>query len=428
MLQKLRTFFVAASHRIVDVREQEKAELLATLLLFRIGMIYPILHFIFAYKLQSVLRVVAPMIGANVAAYFFSRSKHYRIGAVIWALEMLVGVTLITFVVGDRIETAVAPAWLGVGVLACSLFLSARHTLYAFFATCLACVIVALEVDAPGAGTVHGTILFVVCVSGLIVISAYQKEKTDRLLELEKAKVIEVSKLSSLGEMAGGLAHEINSPLNAVMMSAEIISSQIDDGHAAQKSLRTILLSGEKISSIVKGLRAFSRESKGEARTFTPASELVKMTLDLCKSKFELHRIRIIFNEQNFDKPVYGIGSQYSQVLLNLLTNSFDALRLVEEKWISINAKVEKEFVVITVIDSGIGIPPKISNKIFQPFFTTKDIGSGAGLGLSISKGLMQQNGGDLIYDATSKNTCFMIRIPTVAPDYINHSYSVDPV
>lgn len=427
MLQKIRTFLVAASSEIIDIREKEKAELLATLLLFRLLMLIPITQFLWAYGLQSAFQVIAVLIIANIIGYFVSRTKNFKIGAVIWTLEMLVGVTAVTYVIGDRIESTIAPAWFCLAVLAGSLFLSARSTLYVFFGSCISCVFVFFAVAVENRSSLHGTIVFTLCCSALIVISAYRNEKTDHLLEAEKAKVMEVSKLSSLGEMAGGVAHEINSPLNAMMMSAEIIASQISDDHDAQKSLRTILLSGEKIATIIKGLRAFSRDSKEEARTLTPASDFVKMTLDLCKSKFELHRIRIVLNEKNFNSLVYGIGSQYSQVLLNLLTNSFDALRLVEDKWISLDAKVENNFVIVSIVDSGIGIPPKIADKIFQPFFTTKDIGSGSGLGLSISKGLMQQNGGDLIYVPSSDNTRFHMRIPRMASAGLNQSSATSP-
>ncbi len=109
--------------------------------------------------------------------------------------------------------------------------------------------------------------------------------------------------------------------------------------------------------------------------------------------------------------------TQISQVLLNLLNNSFDAIEERAEKWIRVRFEINsnKKILIIKVTDSGDGIPNEIVHKMMNPFFTTKDIGKGTGLGLSISKGIIEEHGGHLIYNAQSKNTEFVVELPILA-------------
>jgi C4-dicarboxylate-specific signal transduction histidine kinase len=104
--------------------------------------------------------------------------------------------------------------------------------------------------------------------------------------------------------------------------------------------------------------------------------------------------------------------TQLSQVLLNLLSNAFDAVSALSEKWVRLTVTQEEQKLIIKVIDSGNGIPSDIAEKIMQPFFTTKVIGKGTGLGLSISRGIIESHEGALFYDPSEKNTTFVIELP----------------
>jgi signal transduction histidine kinase len=114
------------------------------------------------------------------------------------------------------------------------------------------------------------------------------------------------------------------------------------------------------------------------------------------------------------DQEVFGNSIQISQVILNLLNNAFDAIQDATDKWIKIQTYIEHGQVQIRVTDCGHGISNEVAKKIMQPFFTTKPIGKGTGLGLSISKGIVEAHQGKLTIDTESKNTCFVITLPTL--------------
>ena len=109
---------------------------------------------------------------------------------------------------------------------------------------------------------------------------------------------------------------------------------------------------------------------------------------------------------------VFGRATQLGQVLLNLLNNAFDAVVGLDERWIRINYFLENKHLKIEVIDSGFGIPKEISEKMLQPFFTTKEVGKGTGLGLSISKGIIEDHCGRFYYQEKDQHTCFGIELP----------------
>ena len=116
------------------------------------------------------------------------------------------------------------------------------------------------------------------------------------------------------------------------------------------------------------------------------------------------------------DIEVSCFDTQISQVLLNLLSNSYDAVLKIDKRWIKITWFIDKDWIKIIVQDSGQGPDPQYSEKILHPFFTTKNIGEGTGLGLSIAKGIMKQHGGDLFFDKDKPNTTFVITFPKQLP------------
>lgn len=228
-------------------------------------------------------------------------------------------------------------------------------------------------------------------------------------------KMIHSSKLSSLGEMAGGIAHEVNNPLAIIQAKTGFIKKKIEHGKLDHENLigdlTTIENTVERIAKIIRGLRAFSRNSESDPMVLTPVALLISDTLELCKERFKNNSIRLEI-ECHDGFFIQCRATEISQVLLNLLSNAFDAVSILSEKWVRIEAAESGKKVRITVTDSGTGIPRKIVDKIMQPFFTTKEVGKGTGLGLSISKGITENHGGQLLYDAATKNTRFTIELP----------------
>ena len=241
-------------------------------------------------------------------------------------------------------------------------------------------------------------------------------EKRTNELESARAQNIHSSKLASLGEMAGGVAHEINTPLAAIMLNAEMILMETESLNPPNKAIEAHAISigeiGDRISKIIGGLKSFSRDASADENQIFTVEKLISDTMNLCNEKFKNHNIKVLIKEEFLETLLDGQIVHISQTLLNLLNNSFDAIETLQEKWISIEVTVIGKELRLSVTDSGAGIPKDVVSKMFQPFFTTKDIGKGTGLGLGISLGIIQKYGGDLIYDEECKNTRFIICLP----------------
>jgi signal transduction histidine kinase len=236
-----------------------------------------------------------------------------------------------------------------------------------------------------------------------------------KLIE-EHQHQIQVQKMSSLGEMASGVSHEINNPLAVIlgkssMLRRELVKKLAPDDSSLQ-FLDKIDEMSFRISNITKSLINFSRNSTKDAKQRVEVRNIIEETLHLCQERFRLHGIQIQI-ECDPDLYMECRPSEMSQVLLNLLNNSFDAVISQADRSIWISAQKKNDHVTIRVQDSGNGVDPVIVNKIMDPFFTTKEVGKGTGLGLSISRGLVRTHGGELSYLFDTRPT-FQIEIPTI--------------
>jgi C4-dicarboxylate-specific signal transduction histidine kinase len=238
----------------------------------------------------------------------------------------------------------------------------------------------------------------------------------EKALEEHRLGLISGAKMSALGQMASGVAHEINNPLAVIQnLSAQmeelVTEKDVDRGLIVQMT-KNIIETTTRIAKIVQGLRVFSREGSFDNFQSTNLIDVINDTLSFCQSR--MNGMEIELKLVNCENAIWFAGRQVevSQVLLNLLNNSCDAIAEFEEKWVAIGIREAKDWIEIHVSDSGKGIPRNIQAKIFQPFFTTKEAGKGTGLGLSISKGIISSHGGDLYYDGNSPNTCFVVKLP----------------
>lgn len=238
-----------------------------------------------------------------------------------------------------------------------------------------------------------------------------QKEKEDQRIQLSAA-----SKLSTLGEMAGGIAHEINNPLAVIkgrsLMLKKNLESENPDPKLTEKTIKNIDDTVERIAKIIKGLRSFAREGSNDPFEIVPLKSVVDDTLALCQSKFDSNVIALRTKFENEDLKVNCRATEVSQVLLNLLNNSYDAVLESKEKWVEIALKDDGEFVELAITDSGPPIPDQVKEKMFQPFYTTKPVGKGTGLGLSISLGIIKNHGGSLDIDRESTATRIVMKLP----------------
>ncbi len=242
-----------------------------------------------------------------------------------------------------------------------------------------------------------------------------EKVQNELIIKDQQAKIIATSKLSSLGEMASGIAHEINNPLAIIQGKAAQILRRVRSDDMEKdyliKEISKIESNTQRINKIIKGLRTFSRQGESDPIQEFTFKSLLDDVLELCSERFKYHGVELKILGDLFIK-LYGQPTQLAQVLLNLINNAHDAVIELPEKWISVEISQDNESTYIKVLDSGKGIPADVAEKIMQPFFTTKEVGLGTGLGLSISKGIIDSHKGRLYLDADSPSTCFIIQLP----------------
>lgn len=240
------------------------------------------------------------------------------------------------------------------------------------------------------------------------------EKEAHRLIEEQRASLVNSAKFSALGEMAGGLAHEINNPLAIIRGKATTLKRGLDKGAFDPERLRTELTkiesTSDRIAKIVSGLRMFSRNSEKDPRQATPLHEIITDTLELCHERMMQNGIKFTM-DLGEPTDVLCRSTQISQILINLLQNAFDAIQDLPERWIRLEVEGSIDHVLVKITDCGAGIPAAVVEKMMMPFFTTKSIGKGTGLGLSISKALAEDNGGGLTYDAQSAHTRFVLQI-----------------
>ncbi len=276
--------------------------------------------------------------------------------------------------------------------------------------------------DSTGAWVSAISILFSLLLAVIVTNLQYMRRRAYEMaeemaeeLKRSQASLINASKLSSLGEMAGGIAHEINNPLSIIRSRAQqlerMVKSKSVDEDKLSDLVGNIYKTVDRISKIIAGLRSFSRSGEKDPFVSFPLSELVDHTLEFCRERFANHGVDLIVDPVP-PSLIYGRETQLSQVLLNLLNNAFDAVETKEEKWIKVTFDVHETTLHLAVTDSGWGIPKDVVEKMMQPFFTTKELGKGTGLGLSISRGIMSEHRGDLLYNAESRRTQFVMVLP----------------
>ncbi len=233
-------------------------------------------------------------------------------------------------------------------------------------------------------------------------------------LDQERARSVNGAKLMALGEMAGGIAHEINNPLTIIQQNAQLLSEMLEekmDFTAIQKRTKKIIETTERIAKIIRGLRTFSRSGDNDPFDTVTMAQLIEQTLGMCREKFKVQDIMLTVDNPAPSTTVECRQVQIIQVLLNLLNNSYDAIEKNAERWVKIEVADFVDHVELALTDSGCGIPVAVQEKIFQPFFTTKEVGRGTGLGLSISRGIIESHQGQFWIDKQSKNTRFVISL-----------------
>lgn len=230
-----------------------------------------------------------------------------------------------------------------------------------------------------------------------------------------EAQLIQSAKLASLGEMAAGIAHELNSPLTAILGNSQLLMRRITD-EQSNKMLTDIYQCGIRSKKIIQNLLVFSRQEEYQFADVNP-NDAVEDALGLIGYQLSVSEISIKKKLDRTVPHVRGSRQQIEQVIINLLLNAKDAVQERKEPLIIIGTTLKhiekRPYVSIYVWDNGIGIEQENISKIFNPFFTTKAKKKGTGLGLSISLGIAESHGGKLMADSKVNEYCqFSLLLP----------------
>ena len=234
----------------------------------------------------------------------------------------------------------------------------------------------------------------------------------------------ENAKLAGLGTLAAGVAHEINNPLAIIQAKAEKLL-RVSDGEITIESesvrtdLQKILATVARIAAIVRGLRAFAQSDERVPRTLISAKYWIQAALDPAQER--CHNLSVSLTVEPIPEvSTLGQSQRLGQALSNLLANAIDAATEdpSPERWIAVRFRQSDEAggrLVVQVINSGKPIPPESIARLMEPFFTTKPVGKGTGLGLASTKGIMESHGGSVRLNTTHANTCFELSLPILS-------------
>lgn len=242
----------------------------------------------------------------------------------------------------------------------------------------------------------------------------YVRDITERLKM--QVQLLQAARLAALGEMAAGVAHELNTPLAVIIGDAQLLMRSLPETDQKYKILNDIKSCGLRCKRIVRGLLTFSRQEQYVFQTLS-LNSVVDEAMKLVSYYIETDNIEIILDLSEDLPPIEGNSQQLEQVLVNLLLNarqSFDKIARKERRIVvQTGFNEERNQAFIKVIDNGRGIPQQIITRIFDPFFTSKGEGNGTGLGLSVSLGIVQKHGGTIAVESEpGKGSTFTVYLP----------------
>ena len=238
-------------------------------------------------------------------------------------------------------------------------------------------------------------------------------------IELEQSRYLREKRVEALGHMAGGLAHELNNPLAIIHAKANDLMQAAVSGaplsaEDVQRACENIVRTSDRAIRILRGLKGFGRDGDKDPMETASVYEIVDQCVELQGSRFERHNVELRLSVPSDLPYIECREAQVGQIITNLLNNAFDAVLQSkgEERYVLLAVEKEDAWLHVEVSDSGSGIDEKVKAHLMEPFFTTKPVGLGMGIGLSLSKAIAEEHGGTLTLYADAPNTCFRLTLP----------------
>jgi len=239
-------------------------------------------------------------------------------------------------------------------------------------------------------------------------------------LKQTQAQLIQSGKLAAIGQLVAGVAHELNNPLTSVVGYSQLLLSA-ECGEEIKRDLERISRQAQRAAEIVHNLLTFARRREPRKEPIN-INDVIEKSLELQAHQLELDRISIVRELDKALPPTMADPFQMQQVFMNIITNAYQALRDWEGKReLRVRSRLEGDMIRLEFADSGPGIPPEVMSRLFEPFFTTREVGEGTGLGLPISHGIVEAHGGRIWAESPStelgtgevgKGATFIVEIP----------------
>lgn len=253
----------------------------------------------------------------------------------------------------------------------------------------------------------------------LSIFDVTERLKDQQIILSQQEELSRYARFSALGEIAAGISHEINTPLNVITANTDILQRAVQmkklTDELAVQSARDIETMAKGISNIVRGLKSVAGIDPGD---FENASmqKLISDALKMCQFRLQRSEVDLQLEMPAGDIYVRCYAIQIMQVIINLVNNAVEAIVGTDDPWIRIVLQEQDDKVCVTVIDSGRGIDASLTEKIMTPFFSTKKKQNGTGMGLSLSRAIARRHNGDLVLDPTEANTTFRFEISKDQP------------
>ncbi|MCX7885982.1 MAG: cache domain-containing protein [Verrucomicrobiae bacterium] len=243
-------------------------------------------------------------------------------------------------------------------------------------------------------------------------MAAALKKRDEQLKEFARTKIMESERLAIIGQLAAGVAHELNNPMQGIVTYSHLLLEETPNGHPSRDLAQKIVTQANRCTSIVRGLLDFARQRKPHKRPVN-INTVLNDCLSLVKNQSLFHNIQIERNHAPELPEVVIDPSQMQQVFLNLIINAAEAMPNGGRLTTTTRLNTEERCVEIAVTDTGHGISPENMERIFDPFFTTKEATHGTGLGLAISFGIIKEHQGSISVESeVGKGTTFTVRLP----------------